>query len=103
MDGTLTVRRASRAGFLALYGTLVLAINVTTAKGMLDVRDIARPASLDSALAVAWSTDYLRHAGTVLMPQVEDLLGSFPSIKSGISASWAKQWSKLQPEARRHS
>ena len=102
MDGTLTVRRASRAGYLALYGTLVLAINLGTVKGLLDLRCIPGPGGLDRALTVAWSTDYLRHAGTVLMPQVEDLLESFPSIKPGISAAWAKEWARLQPEVRRH-
>jgi hypothetical protein len=103
MHGTRTMKRASRAGYLALYGTLVVAINLTTLKGMLDVRHIAGRASLDGVLAVAWSTDYLRHLGIVLMPQVEDLLESFPSIKPGISAAWAKEWARLQPEARRHS
>ncbi|MEQ5842911.1 hypothetical protein N0A02_25985 [Paraburkholderia acidicola] len=103
MDGTRTVRRASRAGYLALYGTLVLAINLTTAKGVFDLRSIPGSAELDRALSVAWSTDYLRHAGMVMMPQVEDLLESFPSIKPGFSAAWVKEWASFRSVARRHS
>jgi hypothetical protein len=103
MDDAETLRRASRAGYLALYGTLVLAINLRSADGLFDLRCLPGAAELDCALSVACSTDYLRHVGTVLMPQVEDLLESFPSIKPGISAAWAKEWAGLQSIARRHS
>ncbi|MFM0114950.1 hypothetical protein [Paraburkholderia nemoris] len=103
LDEAQTLRRASRAGYLALYGTLVLAINLMNVNGLFDLRYLPGTVDLDRALSVAWSTDYLRHAGMVLMPQVEDLLESFPSIKPGISAAWAKEWAGLRSVARRHS
>ncbi|MFP3564507.1 hypothetical protein [Paraburkholderia sp. SIMBA_030] len=98
-----TLRGASRAGYLALYGTLVLAIDLISVDGVFDLRYMPGAADLDCTLSVAWSTDYLRHAGMVLMPEVEDLLESFPSIKPGISAAWAKEWAGLRSVARRYS
>lgn len=98
-----TLRRASRAGYLALYGTLVLVINLMKVNGLFDLRCLPSFADLEAALSVSYSTDYLRHIGAVLMPQVEDLLESFPSITPGISVSWAKEWASLQLIARRHS
>lgn len=103
LDGSRTVRRASRAGYLAFYGTLVLVIGLKAADGLFDLGSIPGPAGLDRALSVSWATDYLQHAGVVLMPQVEDLLQSFPSVSPGISAMWAKMWTDLQPGVRRRS
>jgi hypothetical protein len=96
-----TVKRACRVGYLAYYGTLVHALKTTGTEGTFNLNVL--PARLEDSLSFSWATDYLWHAGVVLMPEVENLLTWFDSIDTGLSDTWLEHWGSLNSAARRRS
>jgi hypothetical protein len=91
--GNRVLRLPCRAAYVAAYARVVAMLQFSTEDGRLSFNvfhwDIMH------ALRYDWRYDFLRHAGLILMPPVENLLDSFPELHGDISSAWARHWDHI--------
>jgi hypothetical protein len=84
------LRMPLRAALLGAYGLMYISIRCVIRDGLINLADLPRGINF-----CTYSNDYLRHAGVVLMPQVEDLDPAEFGVNVGMSHAWKATWKSV--------